>query len=257
VLAVSDRIVLGKLADLREVGLYAVAASVVSVLTFLNSPLGEAWGPHAVQAFERDPEGARSFYGRVLTYVLLGFGFLSVAVTAFGPELLDLLTTSEFSGASVAIAPLALGAVAYATIQVTAAPISLRHKTVYIGLVTIAGAALNVALNVILVPHYGMRASAWVTAGCALFLTASYAAISHRLWRIGYESRRVAAIAVATVVFTLVAARLPDLSLAVAVPAKIAFCLAYLVALVSLGGLDRREGRAARVLLRGLVPRRS
>jgi O-antigen/teichoic acid export membrane protein len=178
-------------------------------------------------------------------------------VTAFGPELLDLLATSEFSAASVAIAPLALGAVAYSTIQVTAAPISLRHKTVYIGLVTVAGAALNVALNVVLVPSYGMEASAWATAFSALFLTAAYAAISHRLWRIAYESRRLAAIAVATVAFTLVAARLPDLAIALAVPAKVAFCAAYLLVLVSLGGLDRREGRAARVLLRGLVPRRS
>ena len=257
VLAVSDRIVLGKLADLREVGLYAVAASVVSVLTFLNAPLGEAWSPHAVQAYERDPEAARDFYGRVLTYLLLAFGFLSVAVTAFGPELLALLTTPKFEDSAVAIAPLALAAVAYATIQVTSAPISLRHKTVYIGLVTIVGATLNVALNVAFVPRYGMQASAWATAFSALFLTGAYAAISRRLWSVGYEQRRIAAIATATVAFTLGATQFPDLSVPVALAAKIAFCLAYLLTLVLLGGVDRREGRAAGVLLHGLVPRRS
>ena len=42
VIAVSDRIVLGKLSSFEEVGLYAVAGSVASVITFLLPPLGQA-----------------------------------------------------------------------------------------------------------------------------------------------------------------------------------------------------------------------
>ncbi len=50
VFTVSDRIVLGKLATFRELGLYAAASSIASVLSFLLGPLGQAWSPHAVQA---------------------------------------------------------------------------------------------------------------------------------------------------------------------------------------------------------------
>lgn len=259
-MSVSDRLVLGKLSTLHEVGLYSVAASVVSLITFLNSPLGQAWSPHAVQAYERDEEAARAFYGRVLTYILLGFGLLAVVVTAFGRELLRLLATPEFGGARLAIAPLALAAVAYATIQVTSAGISLRHRTVYIALVSVAGALLNLALNVAFVPRWGMQASAWATAVSSLFLTGAYAAISRRLWRVSYENRRVAAASVATIGFTMGAHLMPPLTLVAAMPLKLAYCVAYLGALVSLGAIDRRETTAARTALAGLPvlrPRRS
>ena len=260
VMSVSDRIVLGKLADLREVGLYAVAASVASVLTFLNAPLGEAWGPHAVQAYERDSETARDFYGRVLTYIVLAFGFLAVAVTAFGRELLSLLTQPEYASARAAIAPLALAAVAFATIQVTSAAISMRHKTWYIAAVTAVAASVNLLLNVLLVPIWGMRASAWATAATALLLTVAYGAISYRLWPVRYETRRLVAVGATTVAFTLGAQALPDLALAAAIPAQAAYCLAYVGVLLSLGGIDRRETRAAWSVLAGLPllrPRRS
>lgn len=260
VISVSDRIVLGKLADLREVGLYAVAASVASVLTFLNAPLGEAWTPHAVQAYERDQETARDFYGRVLTYIVLGFGFLAVAVTAFGRELLSLLTQPEYTAARTAIAPLALAAVAFATIQVTSAGISLRRKTGYIAAVTAVGAAVNLILNLLLVPVWGMRASAWATAVTAVLLTVAYGLISHRLWRIRYETRRVAVIAAATVAFTVGAQALPELPLPGAIALQAGYCLAYLAVLLTLGAVDRRETRAAASVLTGLPllrPRRS
>jgi O-antigen/teichoic acid export membrane protein len=191
---------------------------------------------------------------------VLGFGFLSVAVTAFGRELLSLLTQPEYASARSAIAPLALGAVAFATIQVTSAAISLRHKTGYIAAVSAAGAGVNLALNLAFVPVWGMRASAWATAVTALLLTVAYGTISHRLWRVRYETRRLAAIAAATVGFTVGAQALPDLALVAAIPVQAGYCTAYVLALLSLGAIDRRETRAARSVLGGiplLRPRRS
>jgi len=249
--AVSDRVVLGKLSTFEEVGLYAVAGSVASVVTFLLPPLGQAWSPHAVRAYEDDPEAARPFYGRVLTYLVLGFGLLAVAVAAFADELLAILTHASYEGADRAIAPLALSAVAYATIQVTAAPISLRHKTVYIPFVSAVGAAFNVGLNLLFVPRFGMEASAWASLATAVLLTASYAGVSSRLWAIAYEWRRLVALSTAVVAFVCATLLFPELPAVAAVPLKLAYCVAFVVAVFTLGGLDRRETRAARLLFTG------
>jgi O-antigen/teichoic acid export membrane protein len=244
VFTVSDRIVLAKLASYRELGLYAVAASIASVLSFLIGPLGLAWSPHAVQAYERDEEAAASLYGRVLTYILLGFGSLAVAVTVFAPELLALLTPPEFADASKAIGPLALAAVAFATVQITSAGISLRHRTAYIAGLTAAAAVVNIALNLAFVPVWGMLASAWATAATSVALTVAYAHVAGRLWRVRYETRRTALLVAWIVAFTLGAQVLPELDLAVAVPLKLAYCLAFVAALFASGALDTRETRA-------------
>ena len=248
VFTVSDRIVLGKLASYRELGLYTVAASVASVLSFLIGPLGLAWSPHAVQAYERDAEEAARLYGRVLTYILLGFGLLAVAVTTFSRELVDLLTPPDFERAWKAIGPLALGAVAYATIQVTSAGISLRHRTSYIAALAAGAAALNLALNLAFVPVWGMLASAWATAISSLALTVAYALVARRLWPVRYEVRRSIVLAAWIVAFTVGAQLLPELDLAVAIPLKLAYCAAFVGALFASGGLDQRETRALRTL---------
>lgn len=256
VFTVSDRFVLAKLSTYRELGLYAVAASVASVLSFLLGPLGMAWSPHAVQAYERDEVSAAQLYGRVLTYILLGFGALAVAVTAFADELLGLLTPPEFQDASAAIAPLALGAVAYATIQITSAGISLRHRTVYIAALSAGAAALNLALNVAFVPIWGMLASAWATAATSVALTLAYALVARRLWRVDYELRRLTLLAAWIVAFTLGAQLLPELDHGASVVLKLAYCLAFVAALFASGALDARETRALRTLpiLRQLGP---
>jgi O-antigen/teichoic acid export membrane protein len=251
VFSLSDRIVLGQLSSLHELGLYAVAASITGILTFLYAPFGAAWGPRAIQTYERDQAEASVFFGQVLTYILLVFGFLAVAVAAFADDFVRLLTPGDFSAASSAVPPLALGAVAYATIQVTALGLTLRHRTVYIALVSTAAAVLNLGLNLAFVPAYGQQASAWATAVTSLALTVAYLVLSRRLFRVRYESRRGLAIAAATVAFALAATLLPSDPLALSLVVKGLYCAAFVGVLFVLGAVDRRETVAVRGALRG------
>lgn len=255
IFSVSDRVVLGQLATLHELGLYAVATSITSLLTFLYAPFGSAWGPHAIQAYEDDPDEASVFFGRVLTYVLVAFGFLAVAVAAFADDLLRLLSPPDFAGAAVVVAPLALGAVAYGTIQVTALGITLEHRTVYVALIAWGAAVLNLVLNLAFVPAYGMRASAWATAVTSVALTLAYLVVSRRLFRVRYETRRALTIVGAVTAFTLLATLLPNEPLVLGLVLKALYCCAFVGALFVLGALDRREASAVRATLTGRASR--
>ena len=163
VFGLSDRIVLGRLSTLREVGLYSVANSATSGLSLLSGSLGQAWSPHAIRMYEEDPQDASRLYGRMLTYIVVSFGVLAVGVTAFAHELLSLLATNKFEGAARAVGPLALSIVAAASIQVTAAGMSLKKRTSYLALFAWGAAVINLALNLAFVPGFGMLASAWAT----------------------------------------------------------------------------------------------
>lgn len=241
IFSLSDRLVLGRLSSLDQVGLYSVANSATSVLALLVGSLGRAWSPHAIRLYEERRDETRRIYGRVLTYILVSFGLLAVALTAFAHDLISMLSTGRYAGAAAAIGPLALGYVAYASVQVTALGISLRKRTIYLMLVAWAAALLNLGLNLAFDKRYGMVAAAWATCAAYVLLTLGYLAFSHRLWPFSIERRKgLAAIAV-TAAFTFFAPRLPNVALPAAIGLRSAYVFAAVVALVLLEVVDRRE----------------
>lgn len=248
VFASSDRIMLGKLASLEQVGLYGVAAGATSVLALFNKALGQAWSPHSVQAYEDDPVGAAIIFGQVLTYLLAGFGLLAVGVSTFARDLLVVVATPAFYPAALAMPPLALGYLAYATTQITAAGISLKKRTGYFARYAWVAAGLNVGLNFLLIPQWGMLGSAWATTASYAFLTIAYAWTSQRLWPIRYEKRRATVIVILTLIFAVGAMTFPTLPLLLSLPLKVVYVLTYVGLVFFFRAIDHREVRAVRSL---------
>jgi O-antigen/teichoic acid export membrane protein len=239
IFVVSDRLVIGKLSTIEELGLYAVANNLTSTLTYANSALGQALSPHSIRVYEEQRESAPQFYGRVMTYILLGFGLLCVTISTFAHEALLLLSTPPFYPAAVVVGPLALAIVALASTQVTAASISITKKTYYLSLYSWLAALLNLGLNLLFVPRWGMMAAGWTTAIAYIFLTVGYMYTSQRLWPIAYETRRSIIITCLTILFTLVATVWPAWPLAVSIPAKLLYVLGYIGCLLWLGTVDQ------------------
>lgn len=249
VFQVSDRIFLAQLSTLQQVGLYSVAASLVGLTSIAISALGQAWSPHAVRVYEEEPDYAPKLFGRMMTYVLAGFGFLCVGITVFAPELLAVLTGAAFSGAAVAVGPLAIGMVAYASTQITAGGISLRMRTKYLAIHSWLAALLNVGLNLVLIPRFGMLGAAWASMIAYTFLTLAYLVTSQRLWAVTYETRRSLIIVAVTIALTVAGGLLPSLPLAQAIAVKGAYCLLFPAALFGLRAFDQRERRAFAVVV--------
>lgn len=244
----SDRVMLARLSTVEQAGLYAVANGATSVLAFAVSAVAQAWSPHSILAYEREPERAPALYGQVLTYLMAVFGVLAVGITAFAPEMLRVLTTPQFQGAAAAVGPLALGYMAYASTQVTALGISLTKRTGYFALYAWAAALVNVGLNLWAVPRWGMVGAAWSTTAAYLFLTVAYVVTGQRLWAVAYEVRQLARIVALTFAFTLGAGLLPPLGLLAAVGVKALYCLAFTALLLLLvAGPRERQVLRARV----------
>jgi O-antigen/teichoic acid export membrane protein len=256
VFSASDRIVLGKLSTLSEVGLYTIAIGITSVLGLFVTALGMAWSPHSLHVYEQRRDEAPAFFGRMATYIILGFSVLCVLVTTFAHEVLVLLSTPDFYGADVAVGPLALGFVAFASTQITASGISLRKKTSWFFHISLTAAILNLGLNLALVPRWGMQASAWATFSSYVFLTLAYFVVAQRLWAVVYEARRVLTLCVLTVGFTVGVRLLPDLSTAASALLKCGYVASFLALLWAFRVLEQRELEVLRALVRGrLSPR--
>lgn len=251
---VSDRILLGKLSTVEQTGLYAVANNFINTLAYINSALGQAWSPHAIRVYEEQRDQAPRFFGQVLVYILLGFGVLCVGFSAFAYEGLVILSTPPFYPAAAAVGPLAFGAVAFASTQVTAIGITLSKKTHYFSLYSWLSALLNLLLNLWAIPRWGMVAASWTTALAYVSLTVAYFYTSQRFVAIDYDRGRVLKIVLLTFLFTAAIPFIPPLPLILGIIVKVGYCLVFLALLIVLQTVSPNEWQLVGQYIQAYLP---
>jgi O-antigen/teichoic acid export membrane protein len=239
----SDRFFLVKLADAREVGLYSIGVRIASAVVLLLTAFRTAW-PAFAYSIEDDAE-ARRTYPFVLTYLIAVVSWLSLTLGLLAPWIVQLLTTPRFYDGQRVVAPLAFAGAAQAGYVVVAIGIGRARRTQFNWVVTGAAAALNVVLNLILIPPYGMMGAAIATVAAYSLMFLLMAVYAQRIYTTPYQWRRVA-IALAAAIALLVVGKLLDASL----PLAIALCAAYPLALLPLGFYLPAE----RARLRRLLP---
>ena len=228
---------------LAEAGIYSAAIKVASVITFVVIAFRTAW-PAFAYSIEDDGQ-ARRTYAFVLTYLLTFASWLSLALGALAPWLVELLANSRYQRADKGVALLAFAFAVYAGYTVLAIGSGRARRTQLNWLVTGIGAAANVALNFWLIPRYGMVGAAISTAASYVVLFIGMTIYSHSVYPVPYQWRRIVT-AVGAAVALNVAARAGHLGLA----PSILLVLVYPLALFPLGFYHRAE----LIRLRRLVP---
>ena len=238
-----DRIFIAHYKGQAEVGVYSVAVRISSVIVFLMIAFRTAW-PAFAYSIEDDREAKRT-YAFVLTYLVVLCAWVSLALGALAPWLVDILAPKpEFARAAEAVAPLAFAATAYAAYTVIAIGSGRARRTQLNWVVSGVAAAVNVALNVALIPPYGMIGAAISTLVSYVVLLGGMYLYAQHVYPVAYQRRRVVTAAAAAVALT-VAARALDVPLAVA----FLLVLAYPLALLALGFfLPAELARLRRVL---------
>jgi O-antigen/teichoic acid export membrane protein len=237
----SDRFFLVKLADPHEVGLYSIGVRIASAILLLLTAFRLAW-PAFAYSIEDDREAQRT-YSFVLTYVVFVTCWLALGLGLLAPWIVRVITTPAFYPSQDVVALLSFGAAAFGAYVVVQIGTGRARRTGTNWLVTGIGAAVNVALNLILIPPFGRvgAAIATVTAYLLLFLLMAWRA--NRVFPVSYQWRRVATLAAAAVGLTV-------LGKAVGAPLLLAVALAaaYPLVLLPLGFYLPAERRRFRRL---------
>jgi O-antigen/teichoic acid export membrane protein len=239
-----DRIFIAGYKGQAEVGVYSVAVRISSAIVFLLIAFRLAW-PAFAYSIEDDRE-ARRTYSYVLTYLLFVCCWVSVALGVLAPWLVEILAPKHaFHRAADAVALLAFASTAYAGYTVVAIGIGRARQTQFNWIVTGAAALVNVVLNVILIPPYGMIGAAISTVAAYVALFLLMVANSQRVYPVAYQWRRVLTLASVAIGLTVIGSVL-DVPLGVAI--VIALC--YPLALLPLRFYLPAERRRLRGLLR-------
>jgi O-antigen/teichoic acid export membrane protein len=240
----SDRFFLAHIAGQDDVGRYSLGVRIASAMVLLLVAFRTAW-PAFAYSIDDDRE-ARRTYGFVLTYLLFVACWLSLALGVLAPWIVRVLARDDafWEGADV-VAPLAFAGALWGAYTVVSIGIGRLKRTQFNWVITGSAAALDVVLNVLLIPPYGIRgaAAAALTAFALMFV--AMAVYAQRLYPVPYQWRRVATV-LGTAAALTVAGRIVD-----RLDVAIALVVAYPAVLFALGFyLPFERARIVRMLVR-------
>ncbi len=165
-----------------------------------------------------DEREARRTYAFVLTYLVLLTTWVAAGLALLSPWIVDWIAAPAFAESSRVVGPLAFAAVAFGAYIVVAIGVGRARRTQFNWVVTGAAAAVNIALNLVLIPPYGMMGAAVATIAAYVTMFAGMSWWAQRIYPVPYQWRRVVT-AAAVGVALVVAGKLLDANLAVALVA--------------------------------------
>jgi O-antigen/teichoic acid export membrane protein len=215
VLSSTDRFLLAIYLDEAAVGAYHASYSIANrTLDVLFLWLGSAGQPALVMALERGGMGRLKVAAReqLSTFLLVGLP-AAAGVALVARPLAEVLIGEDLRTAAASVTPwIALSALLFGlTAYYFGQAFTLGKKTKRLLIAMAVPAGLNVVLNLILVPRFGLMGAAWATAASfALGMIATWL-IGRRVLALPIPWESLARCGVATGVMALVVSRLPPI----------------------------------------------
>lgn len=229
----ADRYFVQAYTNTAQVGLYSVGSSLAAGVALLTGAFQQAWGPFAL-SIHTQADGRQTYASVFVSYLWLT-GAVSAALSLFAPEILHVLATKQYVGASSVVGILAMGYVMIGLTYIAATGPSIVKRTGPTGVAMVAAAGLNVLLNYLLVPHFGKVGSAVATL-IAQSVTPIYLFWrSQQLYPIPYRFGVGAVIVAATLVIITVGAQLDEGSWWMLIGAKLGLLALFIPLFFMLG----------------------
>jgi O-antigen/teichoic acid export membrane protein len=203
VLNFSDRFFLQHLRSLDTVGIYAVGYKFGFMMNVLVvQPFFVMWQSR-MYAIHAQPEHP-TLFRQIFSLYSTGLVYAGLCISLIAPEVVHLMVAPKFEASQVVIPIVVLSYVLYGLSYYAQLGMLLTDHTNQVGAIGMAAACLNLALNYVLISHFGMLGAAWATALSFAFLTAASYWCSKRVFPLALGVPRCcAALAAAIAVYEL------------------------------------------------------
>ncbi len=202
VLSLSDRYILLHYHGNSVVGLYGVGARFVTIINVIVNAINTAYTTFAFGSKEDNDAKKNYFYVFNVVSVLLLFICFSVAI--FSKEIIYYMTDEAYMSSYTIIRDMLYSQALYAMSTIVSYGIIFKKKSVYSLIAVSCGALVNLALNFVFIPEYGLNAAAFTTViGYLVSLIVSYY-FSEKLYPCNYGMIRVMITCIGTYVVAYV-----------------------------------------------------
>jgi len=248
----ADRYFLQAFDSAAAVGIYAIGYSIGMAMNLAVQAVQLAWPAQMFAIAKRDD--AERQLGRLLTHFLVVFGFAWLVLSVYAREIVVVMTTPRYYEAAAVVPLVTLAYVFYGVRMITNTGLMTRNRTSAVTPLVLAATALNLALNVLLIPRFGILGAASATALSYGALMALSLAANQAVWRIDYEPGRLARIVAVCAALYLASLAVPASTLWLSFALKTGLLATYPLLLAATGFFTPAEreliGRAAGGALR-------
>ncbi len=188
ILKVSDRYMLTYLSAgaLYDVGIYAIGYRIGMIITFLNSIVSLVYFPYAMKIASQ--ENAAKSFRKVFNYYIIAGGLLGILILLFTHEFFKIFIDSAYASAIKIVVFGVISNYLYGIFNIVNLSFYIRKKAKNIALAVGIGALLNIALNFILIPRYGIYGAGIASIiSFALILLINFVA-AEKLYPVGYNA---------------------------------------------------------------------
>jgi O-antigen/teichoic acid export membrane protein len=180
-----DRYFLSYFSTLEQVGLYSIGFQIANLLLLLFVGVSLAWSPFVLSTYKEN--NIKAIYARVMNYLVSATFLLVIGLSLFSREILMVFTTEQYLGAYIVVPFLALYMALYQLGLFMGFGIGIAKKTHHFTWIAGVTAAVNVGLNFLLVPRYGMIGAAIATLACSVVWCILLVSISQKYYHVNYS----------------------------------------------------------------------
>jgi O-antigen/teichoic acid export membrane protein len=190
-----DRPILTQLTDLHTSGIYSANYKLGIFMMLFVSMFQYAWQPFFFQNSQE--KNIKQVFAKILTYFTIAGSLILIFLTLFIDDIVKfhilgrtIIGPAFWSG--LIIVPIILfGYLFNGMYYILSAGMFIEEKSLYIPVITGMGAAINVGVNFLLIPEWGIIGAALATLASYFVMAVAVYIITQRFYEINYEKGKV------------------------------------------------------------------
>ncbi len=197
----TDKIMIKLFSNLEEVGFYAGAFKIISLLIVIQTGFTSFWTPVIYEHYENNPNDT-IFFKRANDYLSFTF-FLIGIVILMSRNIIVILLGNKYYESMYIVPMLIFVPMMYTISETTVMGINFKKKSVYFIYISIIISIINIAGNMLLVPIIGARGAAISTGFSYIIYFTLRTYFSQKLINFNFDLKRLYFIIVLITIYSL------------------------------------------------------
>lgn len=168
ILDLSDRLMIAQMCGNSKAGIYGTVYGISSMAVVIWSAINSSLIPDTFNKLEKKEYNELN---SLLLEVMSIFGLFSLTLTLFAPEILKILTTSQYYEAVYIMPAIAGGIYLTCVYNIFGNLLLYKKKSLNIMFATLSAAILNIILNYAFIKAFGYMAAAYTTMASFILLS--------------------------------------------------------------------------------------
>lgn len=197
---VFDRLFLTNMKGLSTAGIYTVGFQFGSIMQLIIYSINLSWSPFFMKTAAKFGNDAKPIFAKITTYYVFITCFIGLNLSLFSEECVKIFTTKDYYYAT-AVIPIYVNTFVINGMHfmVSTTLFYIKKAVKYLSMISVVSATINLILNIVLIPEFGMLGAAWARFASTLFLFITAYIVAQKIYYIHFEYLRLLKIITITI----------------------------------------------------------